>query len=1041
MDPFIAQLAALCSAHPTRAKWVFVPTHAIGRSIGDRLVLGGTDWANLRFVTPLDVALRMGAPFLVERGIDPSEEGLGPALIMSLLIDLPEEVGYFRSLADQPQMAVALWSTLRELRMAGVRASDLKSEAFESADKHTELRALLTSYESFLANNARGDLATVFDEAVLHSDWCPIQPADCWLEQPDVVWSPLQRRLIDAMPGERISPAAFDLPGLALPHRLQAVRVDRRAPDADASLAFLMQPERAHLPSVAPGAAPPAARAAALADSLSPRGSSVFLFHAGGAEAEVEEIFRRILGSGRSLDQTEIVCASPSYSALIWDKAMRYEWPVTVAQGIQGALTRPGRALLAFTDWIADDFAAGRLRRMLQGGDLAMGESFSITSGRAARLLVKARAAWGRDTYRLSLRRLAMSSRTGAKRDDLAAEVREGLEKRAKQADELAAWIDGLIRGVPVPGADRRIDLHEIVDCARQFIDRFTARSSALDALAASFLAEAIGDLRALESFRCPLEQALRFLRERVESVHVGADRPRPGHLHVSSLTTAGFAGRPLVFVAGLEEGRVFPAPFEDPILLDAEREKISPALPRAHDRTDEAVYLALSRLAALSAMPGATVSLSYSCRDNREYRPTYASWLLLQAYRVTSGNPKATYQQLHESLGSPKSAVPDAGAQASCEAAWWLRGVTQAGEASRPAVFDRYRPLEAGDAARAARESSAFTQFDGDVPAAGAVLDPCLPAKVISPTQIEDAASCPFRHFLRRGLGVEAIEVGERDRDVWLDPLLRGTLLHDLYAEFLRRCRAANRRAVLPADQIWLRTRGEQTLAELAVEMPPPSEEVRSREARLFLDDLALFAEAEANLDPARTPIAFEVGFGRAVPTFDEPLAQAEPIVIDIGGGRKLRIAGRMDRIDRVGPSTYEIVDYKTGGYWADGWKGTFAGGTRLQHALYGLAALELLKRQDKNARVTGAEYYFSSAKGQQERKRIPTPSAATVATVLNDVREVIASGAFVHAATDEPCRFCDYGHACGRNAADRAAAKLADSKLASFVRLASHE
>ncbi|MDQ3212952.1 MAG: hypothetical protein M3Q85_09785, partial [Acidobacteriota bacterium] len=79
MDPFVQQLASLCLAHPTRSKWVFVPSHAVGRTIGERIALGGTNWLNLRFVTPLDIALRMGAPFLVERGIDPSEEGLGPA--------------------------------------------------------------------------------------------------------------------------------------------------------------------------------------------------------------------------------------------------------------------------------------------------------------------------------------------------------------------------------------------------------------------------------------------------------------------------------------------------------------------------------------------------------------------------------------------------------------------------------------------------------------------------------------------------------------------------------------------------------------------------------------------------------------------------------------------------------------------------------------------------------------------------------------------------------------------------------------------------
>ena len=64
---------------------------------------------------------------------------------------------------------------------------------------------------------------------------------------------------------------------------------------------------------------------------------------------------------------------------------------------------------------------------------------------------------------------------------------------------------------------------------------------------------------------------------------------------------------------------------------------------------------------------------------------------------------------------------------------------------------------------------------------------------------------------------------------------------------------------------------------------------------------------------------------------------------------GLALRVAGRMDRIDQVEPATFEILDYKTGKFWRDGWKGAFAGGARLQHALYGLAAVELLKARYK--------------------------------------------------------------------------------------------
>jgi RecB family exonuclease len=941
---------------------------------------------------------------------------------MRLLLDLPEEGGYFRPLADQPQMAVALWSTLRELRMAGVRAANLKKGAFASAQKHAELCALVAAYESFLASNARGDMATVFDEAILHLDWCPIQPDDCWIEHPDVIWPPLQRRLIDRMPGTRIVPAAIELPGLSAPRRLGDRRVDRQAPRPDAALAFLTRPED----FVAGGAGP----------------TSVSLFHAGGPEAEVEEVFRRILASGRTLDQVEIACASPQYSTLIWEKAMRYEWPVTIAQGIPAAVTRPGRALLAMTEWVEDDFAAGRLRRMLQSGDVRMDDDVSITPGRASRLLVKSQAAWGRDTYRLALGRLAKSSRARAKRDDLPAEDREGLEKRARQAEELSAWIDALIAAVPVPDADGRVELTQVVDGACAFVERVAARASALDALAAASLASAVGELRALGAFRCPLDQALRFLRERVESLRVGADRPRPGHLHVSWLTSAAIAGRPVVFVVGLEEGRVFPMPFEDPVLLDAERRSIDPTLAVGGDRTEEAVYAALSRLAAMSLEPGVTVALSFSCRDLREYRDTYASWVMLQAYRVTSGNPAATYKELHAHLGVARSCVPEVAAGSPGESRWWLHGAARVGAGARADVCRQYPSLERGAAALAARASNQFTEFDGHVPAAGAVLDPCRTGAVVSPTQLEDAAGCPFRYFLRRGLGIEAIEAGERDRDVWIDHLLRGSLLHDLYAELLRRCRAEKRRVTLPGDHDWLQQRGTEMLATLAIEMPPPSHEVREREARLFLHDLALFSAAEAALDPAHEPVGFEVAFGRADSVDSEPLAQPDPVIVDLGGGLALRIAGRIDRVDRVGRSTYRIVDYKTGSYWADGWKGTFAGGTRLQHALYGLAAVELLRREDSKARVSEAEYYFTSARGHQERKRIPTQPLASVAAVLSDLRAVILSGAYVHAAEKESCKFCHYGYACGGDAAKQAAArKHGDAALVHYLKLVAHE
>jgi hypothetical protein len=58
MDPFVHQLAELSRAHVTRAKWVFVPSYAVGRTIGARIAPDGINWLNLRFLTLLDSALR-----------------------------------------------------------------------------------------------------------------------------------------------------------------------------------------------------------------------------------------------------------------------------------------------------------------------------------------------------------------------------------------------------------------------------------------------------------------------------------------------------------------------------------------------------------------------------------------------------------------------------------------------------------------------------------------------------------------------------------------------------------------------------------------------------------------------------------------------------------------------------------------------------------------------------------------------------------------------------------------------------------------------
>jgi ATP-dependent helicase/DNAse subunit B len=323
-------------------------------------------------------------------------------------------------------------------------------------------------------------------------------------------------------------------------------------------------------------------------------------------------------------------------------------------------------------------------------------------------------------------------------------------------------------------------------------------------------------------------------------------------------------------------------------------------------------------------------------------------------------------------------------------------------------------------------------------VPNAGAVLDPCAPETAFSVTELEKAAECPFRFFLKRGLGVRPVDEGERNKDIWLDPLTRGSELHELYAELLRRARDENRRAN-KKDGAWLIALAQDRLRKLNEEMPAATVEIFDGESKEFLADVQLFLDAEAE-DSTRTPIGFEVSFGRPLDDDNEPLARSEAVEIDLGKGLTFRIAGRIDRIDKVGPDSFEILDYKTGGYWPDKWQGSFNGGRRLQHALYGLAAVELLKTRYKNPKVTAGVYYFSSHKGRQERVPISAPTKAAIAEVLGDLRDLIIRGQFIRTPEEGNCRFCDYVAACGGETNRQAREKLPDSKVDAFRRLADH-
>jgi ATP-dependent helicase/nuclease subunit B len=416
---------------------------------------------------------------------------------------------------------------------------------------------------------------------------------------------------------------------------------------------------------------------------------------------------------------------------------------------------------------------------------------------------------------------------------------------------------------------------------------------------------------------------------------------------------------------------------------------------------------------------------------------------VLLQALRVLNPGENWTYDRLVNELGEPVSAVPAEADQALSDAGWWLAGLRRADASALPAVREGFPALAQGAVAEAARDSDVFTMYDGLVPEAGPILDPRVSGAVMSPTSLEDLAKCPFRYFLQRGLGLDTVDDAEPNPDVWLDPLTRGSLMHALYATIMREIRDRQETPDPARHGARLRELGLEALARHRALVPPPSEGVYEREERELLNDLALFLKFEAEDCGQRKPIGFEVGFGGA--TEGEALGRREPIVIDLGDGLRFKLRGRIDRVDKLADGTYEAVDYKTGGaFLPRGLDATFAGGRQLQHALYALVAVELLRETDPQARVVGS-YYFPTRRGTRARQVRAASTQAKAADVLRDLFDLLAAGAFVHTPDeDEDCRFCDFSRACGQKAAERADLKIQqadNAPLEAYRKLNAHE
>jgi RecB family exonuclease len=298
------------------------------------------------------------------------------------------------------------------------------------------------------------------------------------------------------------------------------------------------------------------------------------------------------------------------------------------------------------------------------------------------------------------------------------------------------------------------------------------------------------------------------------------------------------------------------------------------------------------------------------------------------------------------------------------------------------------------------------------------------LSARSYSPTALQNFARCPYRFLLHAIHGFARREVPDVIDE--LDPLQRGSIIHDVQFELFARMRFQNLLPVRPSNLDRALQVLEEVMAEVAGrykdDLAPAIDRVWENGITVIRADLREWLRRASEDNSGFIPAHFELSFG-LVHRFERRQADFRSVAdaVDLDCGIKLR--GSIDLIERHPSGMLRVTDHKSGKF--DGaLDQVIDGGKTLQPVLYALAAEKLFAEEGV---ITEGRLYFCTSTGRFSQQVVPLDQRARDAAV--QVAEAIADAIgrpFLPAAPEErECARCDYRSVCGPYEEDRSARK----------------
>ncbi|HWP97573.1 MAG TPA: hypothetical protein VN426_12075 [Syntrophomonadaceae bacterium] len=163
----LKQLASAVHQYFWQNKLLLVQSLTEGQQLLEALIREGIAWANLRPITPLELALEMIQPDMQQRGLERIEPDQLLFMLNEIIAGLERrgEIVYFRQLLETGVLTQVIVKSITELRLTEVEAATLSPEQLGDPQKAREMGLILNAYDLELESRGLMDDAAVFQRA------------------------------------------------------------------------------------------------------------------------------------------------------------------------------------------------------------------------------------------------------------------------------------------------------------------------------------------------------------------------------------------------------------------------------------------------------------------------------------------------------------------------------------------------------------------------------------------------------------------------------------------------------------------------------------------------------------------------------------------------------------------------------------------------------------------------------------------------------------------------------------------------------------